>query len=194
MQWSHRAASRAASINSLMWSESFCRWTDLLLHGQHKTTSGNQVYRCIQLDSVHACSWLPFLWGLPSPGIDMVDIVKAMQQSGLVRNGGLATTSVSTNQQWDASSSWAPLVCMWVDGLCQHGGSEGRRLAEALGRTFLTSVAAGLSQTGYVWEKYNSSICGARAHGGEYKAQRGFGWTNGTVLHFILNIGLTVTT
>lgn len=192
MQWSQRAATRAASINTLMWSKSSCCWTDLLLQGQRNTTE-NQAYQCSQLYNVHACSWLPFLWGLPGPEICTVDIVKAMHQSGLVRDGGLATTLVSSNQQWDASSSWAPLVCMWVDGLCQHGGSDGRRLGESLGRTFLTAVNVGLSQTGCVWEKYNSSICGDCGHGGEYQVQRGFGWTNGTVLHFLLNIGLTVT-
>lgn len=191
LQWSKRAVARAASINSLMWCEASCSWTDLLLHGKSDSVQGPS-YQHTQLHRLHACSWLPFLWGLPSPGDGTADVVNAMRQSGLVRSGGLATTAVSTQQQWDESSSWAPLVCMWVDGLCLHGGREGRELGQELGRNFLNSVFIGLSQTGYIWEKYSSSTCGVCGQGGEYTVQKGFGWTNGTALHLLLRMGMTV--
>lgn len=190
VQWSRRAAARLASIHHLMWNARCSRWTDLLLHNHLVEHS---KFQCTQLCSVHACSWLPFLWGMPLPDKCAVDhVVAAMRTSGLVRAGGLATTAVTTGQQWDASCSWAPLVCTWVDGLCKYGSVEGVQLGHSLGETFLSAVWKGMSKTGSIWEKYSTDVCGGCGHGGEYEVQVGFGWTNGTVLHFVLNLGLSI--
>lgn len=120
------------------------------------------------------------------------DIVTSMKVSGLIQNGGLATTNVRTEQQWDFDSAWAPLVCLWVDGLYEHGGCDGWRLAQSLGSNFLAVVVMGLDGTGNIWEKYCTSERGACSRGGEYECQKGFGWTNGTVLHFALKLGIAV--
>eukprot|EP00892_Ulva_mutabilis_P008365 jgi/Ulvmu1/5900/UM026_0021.1 len=190
--WSSRAIARIRSIHRLMWHAPSKCWTDLLLVA-HNEPGDALKFRCTQLHRVHACSWLPYLWGQPLPEACTVeDVIDAMIKSGLVCAGGLATTSVQTMQQWDASSSWAPLICTWVDGLHKCASAQGRQLGQLIGKTFLTAVHRGMSKSGCVWEKYNTAVCGDRGHGGEYETQMGFGWTNGTVLHFLLDLGLTV--
>lgn len=180
-----------------MWCPEEQRWNDLLL--QHKSpSSGNSTASSITFQythsgAVHACCWTPLLFGMQNPeGSDPENMILAMKNSGLVRPGGLATTLVETDQQWDRSNSWPPLVALWVDGLKQyaekHESQSAATLADTLAKTFLSSVADGLDRTGHVWEKYCSDSVGSQGAGGEYDVQIGFGWSIGTTLHFLVNL------
>lgn len=168
---------------------------------QGEQSSGKQAETCAQhcrphCTSVHAASWMPFLWGMCASSNDLQAqhntfdanaIVGSMQQSGLVSDTGLLqTTLCHSGQQWDAPNCWPPLLCMWVDGLVEYGGDAGVSLAARLSRAFVQAVQQSMQASGVAWEKYACSGQGAAGGGGEYEVQPGFGWTNGTALHMIV--------
>ena len=93
----------------------------------------------------------------------------------LLEAGGLATTNISSGQQWDSPNGWAPLQYMAVMGLENYGESQ---LAETIAKRFLAVVEKVYNQTGKLVEKYNVVQPGGGG-GGEYQTQDGFGWTNG---------------
>jgi alpha,alpha-trehalase len=180
----------------LMWCPAKNRWNDVLLHANYQSQCNTQgqsgcdaVAGCVQLDTLHAASWSPLLWGMPvDSSCHLEAIVQEMQSCGLVQQGGLATSLIDSGQQWDSTNCWPNNVCVWVDGLLRMGNEASTHLGLALARKFLSSVAEGLDRTGFVWEKYNSQTCGDVGCGGEYDAQIGFGWTLGTALHFLLDL------
>nr|CBX80415.1 trehalase, periplasmic [Erwinia amylovora ATCC BAA-2158] len=96
----------------------------------------------------------------------------------LLKEGGLVTTMVKTDQQWDAPNGWAPLQWVAVEGLNQYGQQQ---LAKDIALRFLNSVQATYDNEHKLVEKY--VVEGkARADGGEYPLQDGFGWTNAVAL------------
>ena len=96
-----------------------------------------------------------------------------------LRPGGVVTTLQKTGQQWDAPNGWAPMEWFTVTGLEIYGN-------QALARTIATRWIAinerVYRQTGKLMEKYNVADTTAKAGGGEYPSQDGFGWTNGVYL------------
>ena len=44
--------------------------------------------------------------------------------------------------------------------------------------------------SGKLLEKYNVEKIGSVARGGEYAVQDGFGWTNGVLLGFLVELGM----
>ena len=101
----------------------------------------------------------------------------------LLKQGGLATTTVYTGQQWDAPNGWAPLQWIAVDGLRKYGQ---KGLAQEIALRFLRNVQALYDREHKLVEKYvveeGSGIGGG---GGEYPLQDGFGWTNGVTLRLL---------
>jgi alpha,alpha-trehalase len=99
----------------------------------------------------------------------------------LLKQWGLATTTLETDQQWDAPNGWAPLHWMAVQGLRRYHQPE---LAECIGARFLARVEAEYRDSGKLVEKY--AVEGsATGGGGEYPLQDGFGWTNGVTLRLL---------
>jgi alpha,alpha-trehalase len=194
-QWDDAAARRLDAIMAAMWDPQQHCWCDLLLHDKGGNKAGPDAFAVERIASQHAASWTPLLWGAldrDSNDERRSACVAAMETSGLVQAAGLCTTLLNTDQQWDGANCWPPLLCSWVDGLMQHGGPQGQLLARRLGCCYLRSVAQGLLDTGVVWEKFNALRMGAVGTGGEYQPQRGFGWSNGTALHLIVRLHLTL--
>ena len=104
-----------------------------------------------------------------------------MVRDTLLVPGGLATTTVTSGQQWDRPNGWAPLHWLAFKGLQRYGQHA---LADELARRWLDTVSAVYRQTGALVEKYDlhRSVPGS---GGEYEVQAGFGWTNG-VTHALM--------
>ena len=213
LQWSDRAQQRADSMHSLMWSAQTGRWHDLYVPDLElgtgmKGSIAESRCRCTpvaeQISTTTAVSWLPFLWGVPGAcredgvpdgrcRMDASAIVARMQRSRLIgANGLLNTTTVQSGEQWDAPNCWPPLLCMWVDGLLAHGGSDGAALARKLAPAYLRAVSRGLELHGVVFEKYATEGEGASGGGGEYEPQVGFGWSNGVALHLIGTLQTTL--
>ena len=98
----------------------------------------------------------------------------------LLAPGGMATTEVFSDQQWDRPNGWAPLQWMAAQGFRRYGHT---RLADTICHRWLSTVAAVYEREGRLVEKYalraveRQSTQGGQ--GGEYPLQDGFGWTNG---------------
>jgi alpha,alpha-trehalase len=104
---------------------------------------------------------------------------------GLLRPGGMATTQVSTGQQWDEPNGWAPLQYLAVVGLRRYGEAA---LAHTIATRWIKTNVDYYVRTGKLVEKYNISRNAGHvfAGGGEYPLQDGFGWTNGVLRQLLL--------
>ena len=110
------------------------------------------------------------------------DKVATGLKTKFLKPGGLVTTFERSGQQWDSPNAWAPLQYMAIDGLKNYGQNGlARSIAEAWIRTNMRVFDA----TGKLMEKYNVLDTEAKAGGGEYPLQDGFGWTNGVLLNLL---------
>jgi alpha,alpha-trehalase len=94
-------------------------------------------------------------------------------------NGGLVTTTETTNQQWDAPNGWPPLHWIAIKGLAKYNHLD---LATEIAKRWMRLNEKVYESTGKMMEKYNVAATDLIAGGGEYPAQDGFGWTNGVYL------------
>ena len=101
---------------------------------------------------------------------------------GLLRPGGLATTQVTTGQQWDEPNGWAPLQYLAVIGLRRYGEAA---LARTIATRWIKTNVDYYVRTGKLVDvgRYAGH---AAAGGGEYPLQDGFGWTNGVLRQLLL--------
>ncbi|MEK6477878.1 alpha,alpha-trehalase TreF [Catalinimonas sp. 4WD22] len=93
--------------------------------------------------------------------------------------GGLLTTLVNTEQQWDAPNGWAPLQWMAYQGLLHY---DQDKLAQMLAERWIDNNIRVYQNTGKMVEKYVVTDISLEAGGGEYPVQDGFGWSNGVLL------------
>ena len=56
-----------------------------------------------------------------------------------------------TGNQWDGSNAWPPLQAMLIEGLHQHGGTQGQHCAKLLAQSWLSSNHLG-------WLKYGKMV------------------------------------
>lgn len=104
----------------------------------------------------------------------------------LLKEGGVLTTIVSNNQQWDAPNGWAPLQWVVIRALEKSNQQE---LAADIARRWIRLNDDVYQRTGKLMEKYNVADTHLEAGGGEYPGQDGFGWTNGVLLALITKYG-----
>jgi len=155
--------------------------------------TGNS-YRDYRLDVnapsavVSIADWAAPLWvGLHGPGGQAAGVMLAsLEESGLLRLGGCATTAIDTagRTQWDAPNVWPPLVHMLVEGLQGVPGAEA--LADCLSHAWIRSNYIAWKKTGFMHEKYDALRPGQCGAGGEYDPQVGFGWSNGVALELLV--------
>jgi alpha,alpha-trehalase len=158
-----RAARRAGAIEKYLWNEQGGFYGDYDWQ-QRKPR-----------DNATAAMLYPLFVGLASS--QRAQRTAERVKSTLLKEGGLATTTFRTGQQWDRPNGWAPLQWIAVAGLRRYRQSE---LAQQIGTRFLGRVKALYARSHKLVEKY--AIEGSAAGeggGGEYPLQDGFGWTNG---------------
>ncbi|CAF1243989.1 unnamed protein product [Rotaria magnacalcarata] len=112
---------------------------------------------------------------------DQAKHIASRIESLFLRDGGLSTTiSDKSTQQWDNPNGWAPLQYVAYCALIQTPGYEilGRTIRER----WMSLNERIFKETGKMMEKYDVVNMNKPAGGGEYKAQDGFGWTNGVYL------------
>jgi len=161
-----RARTRIDAIQRLMWDAEDRVFTDYLWR-QGKTTR-----------AVTAATLYPLFLGVASP--DQAQEVAGTVNGSLLQVGGLATTLVTSGQQWDAPNGWAPLQWIGVVGLLNYRFPV---LAQEIATRWVAKTIAGYQQQAKLVEKYNVTTLGGDAGaGGEYATQIGFGWTNGVLL------------
>ena len=100
-------------------------------------------------------------------------------ECALLQQGGLATTTVHSGQQWDAPNGWAPL--QWIADQAARRYDR-PALAQAIDARFLASVERVYGSEHKLVEKYVVDGSGGAGGGGEYPLQDGFGWSNGVAL------------
>ncbi len=105
--------------------------------------------------------------------------VKGYIRLYFMKSGGLLTTKVRSNQQWDAPNGWAPLHWITYKGLRNYNFHE---TADEISDEWLRLIDKEFKHSGKMLEKYNVSDTNLIAGGGEYEVQEGFGWTNGVYL------------
>ena len=160
------AQARTAAIRRLMWDPRDGVFTDYLWR-EGKTTR-----------SVTAATLYPLFLGLASP--EEARSVAGVVDGTLLQPGGLATTTVTSGQQWDAPNGWAPLQWIAVTGLRNYDQAA---LAQEVATRWVAKTIAGYKQEAKLVEKYDVMTTGGDAgSGGEYATQIGFGWTNGVLL------------
>ena len=97
----------------------------------------------------------------------------------LLQHGGIGTTLVASQEQWDEPNGWAPLQWMAVSGCRRYGFHD---LADEIRHRWLGTVGSLYARECKLVEKYVVAPTGDGAvggGGGEYPLQDGFGWTNG---------------
>lgn len=128
-------------------------------------------------DAVTMAAFFPLYYGLADSA--QARRVAERAEAKLLRDGGFATTTAPTDQQWDAPNGWPPLQWIATQGLRRYGLDE---MAEQARERWLRLNRRVYQNTGKMVEKYNVVDLELRAGGGEYPAQDGFGWTNGVAL------------
>ena len=162
-----RAASRRThAIHELMWNTQTGAFFDYLWQGWRPS------------HALTAATLYPLFLGIATPA--QAAAVAATAERALLMPGGLATTLVTSGQQWDAPNGWAPLQWIAVIGLRRYGET---RLAATVAERWVRKNIAGYEQTGKLVEKYDVMTTGGdEGGGGEYATQIGFGWTNGVLV------------
>ena len=99
-----------------------------------------------------------------------------------VKAGGVISTTLTTEQQWDAPNGWAPLQWITIQGLRNYGYND---LAYIIKERWVALNTKIYKSTGKMLEKYNVVDIDLETGGGEYPVQDGFGWTNGVLLKLL---------
>lgn len=121
----------------------------------------------------------PFFFQIGQP--EMATKAAAVLKKEFLKDGGLVTSLVDTDQQWDAPNGWAPLQWIAYKGLKNY---QQDKLADEIRDRWLRQNERVFAATGKMMEKYNVTDTTLIAGGGEYPNQDGFGWTNGVALAF----------
>ncbi|MEM1358312.1 MAG: alpha,alpha-trehalase TreF [Bacteroidota bacterium] len=93
--------------------------------------------------------------------------------------GGLRTSLVDTDQQWDAPNGWPPLQWMAYQGLKNYNENS---VAAEIRKRWMANNDRVYANVNKLVEKYNVEDISLEAGGGEYPVQDGFGWSNGVYL------------
>jgi len=168
----YKAACRKKALLKYCWSPQDCFFTDYDWVGQKST-------RLRSLAGIY-----PLFFQIPEPA--KAKKIASVLEKYFLCAGGVATTLVTTGQQWDYPNGWAPLQYLTIAGLEKYGSTK---LADTIKNRWLALNEKVFYKTGKMMEKYDVSNLNTEAGGGEYSGQDGFGWTNGVYLMLKGNIG-----
>jgi alpha,alpha-trehalase len=123
---------------------------------------------------------------------DHVADISRRVRAEFLKPGGVVTTLKeippgAEGEQWDFPNGWPPLQWITIKGLENYGEQA---LAQDIAKRWIALNVKVFKETGRLMEKYNVVDLDAKAGGGEYKSQEGFGWTNGVLLKLISMYGM----
>ena len=124
---------------------------------------------------VTAATLYPLFFQIASRG-QATEVARTVARR-LLRPNGIATTLITSGQQWDEPNGWAPLQWIAVSGLNDYGQPV---LAKAIAERWMHVNLTVFYATGKLVEKYDL-VTASGGGGGEYATQIGFGWTNGVL-------------
>jgi len=171
-QFDKKSADRKAAIEKYFWNESKGIYSD------YDMTAGKVS------DGLHLAGMFPLYARVADPNRGGRHARATL--SGLLRDGGFQTTTLTTGQQWDAPNGWAPLQWVAVLGLENYTFFEEARDAATRWAVINRKV---FERTGKLMEKYNVVDTKLEGGGGEYPNQDGFGWTIGVLQAFTAKFG-----
>lgn len=166
-EYKARAARRRASVIKYLWDESGAFY-------DYRLSTHARIPR------ISAATLYPLFTGLAEP--EQAKAVGARARAELLKAGGIVTSTLNTDEQWDAPNGWAPLQWIAVSGLRGYGEAG---LAQDISCRWLSNVEAVYKDSGKLVEKYDVVTTGRSGGGGEYPSQDGFGWTNGVTLKLL---------
>ena len=108
-----RAELRKSAVRRYLWDADQGIFTDYLW--REEKPSG----------TLTAAILAPLFFGVATSA--QAERVAQVVRARLLKPGGLATTTVSTGQQWDAPNAWAPLQWIAIEGLSDYGETGARR-------------------------------------------------------------------
>ncbi|XP_071523258.1 trehalase-like isoform X1 [Panulirus ornatus] len=112
--------------------------------------------------------------------------------------GGVPTSLLESGQQWDLPNGWAPLQYIVVLGLhkARRYNPRAENLSFSLAQKWVLNVYQAYKNTSKhdMLEKYKVTEIGMGGGGGEYKTQKGFGWTNAVIMKFLSLYGHKIRT
>ncbi|HEX5154321.1 MAG TPA: trehalase family glycosidase [Parafilimonas sp.] len=168
-----KAEQRKTAINQYFYDEKDGWYYDYNIHekklGSQKTIAGIT----------------PFFFNIPPE--NYITRAAAVLKDDFLKDGGVVTTLINTEQQWDWPNGWAPLQWIAIKGLNNYGEKE---LAAELAHRWAKLNIKVYRNTGKLMEKYNVIDTHLTAGGGEYPSQDGFGWTNGVLLKILKTYGV----
>jgi alpha,alpha-trehalase len=158
-----KAATRQAALTKYLWNAKAGAFTDY-------------DWRAKRLNSqVTAATVYPLYFKLASK--DQSKAVANTVRTSLLKPHGVATTAVTSGEQWDAPNGWAPLQWLAIKGLKNYGEEQ---LAATIAQRWVGKNLQVFKATGKLVEKYDV-VSDKAGGGGEYPLQDGFGWTNGVL-------------
>jgi len=162
----HKVDARREAIKRLLWNEQVGAFFDF------------DWQRDQQRSALSAATVAPLYVGLASR--EQAHRIAEVIRTRLLDAGGIATTEVYSDQQWDRPNGWAPLQWLAMRGLARY---DEMTLARDIAHRWLTTVGSLYESESKLVEKYSLAPTQAGAvaggSGGEYPLQDGFGWTNG---------------
>ncbi|WP_254454771.1 alpha,alpha-trehalase TreF [Acetobacter estunensis] len=163
------AARRVATVQRVFWDAERKAFIDY----DWKTDTHTGV--------LSAATVVPLFFNMATP--EQGHAVAQTVRESLLKPGGIAASTVTSGQQWDAPNGWAPYQWMAVKGLSAYKEDA---LAEDVARRWMTRVIGTYEKSGVLLEKYDvvspTIQKDGGTGGGEYPMQIGFGWTNGTLV------------
>lgn len=111
------SSNRKIAISEYLWDPIDNNWKDF-----------NLTAKALGKSVTALSSWIP-MWANLTPTGCEDKVVASLKQSGLIQVAGIATTNVTTGQQWDSPNSWAPLILLMIQGLISSDVKEALVLA-----------------------------------------------------------------
>lgn len=171
---------RLRAINAVLWNDEERIWNDYDIEDKVHTSRGFYVSNLI-----------PMCYGISPPhdkNVTVYDILGMFAEEIFGNEGGMPASGAENEKsahQWDYPNVWPPLVHIMAFFLDRIGEREmALHVARPLIRSISISTSAG-SEKGEIFERYSCKKLGEPGHKGGYAPQVGFGWTNGSAIHFI---------
>lgn len=179
--YKRKAENLLAGITAILWREDKGMWFDYDI----KNKMSREYFYLTNLSP---------LWTISYPRLRQQQISEKVldyiKETGIEQFiGGIPTSLENSGEQWDFPNAWPPLQAIAVEGLLKLDTPQSRDKAFLFADRWVKSNYRGYKKFGNMFEKYDVLLPGQTGAGGEYEAQKGFGWTNGVILQFLDEFG-----
>ena len=172
--WRKRASKRRHMVTELMWDERAGMFYDYDYFNDRKS-------KIESLAAYYA------LWSGLATTSQAEKLIQNLKK--FIKPGGLVTTlptkqtsTESQKTQWAYPNGWAPLQIIVADGLDNYGHTDE---ASHISKLWITTVNSWFTKNNEILEKYNVVYPKLPPMNGVYPTQKGFAWTNASVVYLL---------